>query len=61
MAVNGVEDRLLDGYDPGGPVPPAAYIEKLLKKAPADVKKRAAEFAKQRAGQAGNPDKKTQV
>lgn len=42
--VNGVDHRLLDGYD-GGSAPPEAFIQGLLKSAPPEVQQRAKEWA----------------
>lgn len=47
--VGGVPHRLLDGYD-GGVAPPEEFMKKLLEGAPPEIKARAEEFAKQRAG-----------
>lgn len=49
-AVNGVESRLLDGYD-GGNAPPPEFIQQLLASAPPEIRARAEEFARQRAQQ----------
>ncbi len=45
--VNGVPHRLLDGYD-GGDAPPPEFLNQLLQGAPAEIRARAEEFARQR-------------
>lgn len=45
--VNGVEHRLLDGYD-GAATPPKEFIDQLLQNAPPEIQARAKEFAAQR-------------
>ncbi len=44
--VNGVEHRLLDGYD-GGTAPPEEFLKGLLASAPPEVRARAKEWAQQ--------------
>jgi hypothetical protein len=56
-AVNGVEHRLLDGYD-GGEAPPPEFIEKLLASAPPEVQARAKAFATERSAAGSAGDKK---
>ena len=46
--VNGVDPRLLDGYD-GGTAPSDEFVKNLLANAPPEVKARAEQFAKERA------------
>lgn len=46
--VNGVDHRLLDGYD-GGSSPPESFIESLLKGAPPEAQARAKAWAEDRA------------
>jgi len=48
--VNGVDHRLLDGYDGAQNPPPADFIARLLAGAPDEIKARAEAFASQRAG-----------
>lgn len=55
--INGVDHRLLDGYD-GGTTPPKDFIAQLLEGAPPAVQARAKEYAAQREANA-NKDKKT--
>jgi hypothetical protein len=51
--IQGIPYSHFDGYD-GGAEPPQDFIAELLRGAPPEVQARAAEFAKQRATEAGD-------
>lgn len=47
---NGVDNKLLDGYD-GGDAPPPEFIQQLMASAPPEIRARAEAFARERARQ----------
>lgn len=51
-AIDGIPDRLFDGYD-GGREAPAEFLQSLLEGAPPAVRARAEQFAQQRQAQQG--------
>ena len=55
--VNGVDHRLLDGYDGAKNPPPPDFIARLLAGAPDEIKARAEAFAGERAS-GGKPGEK---